>query len=163
MQHPDKTHAIYIWKNNWNIENKNLQRTCTTIATYATYRYTFATFTWYTCDIQMKHLKHLKHTFTTCVSNAQCHLTPWRITELNATGAHGARWCASGQGPGRWPGWAPAQGARAPLGKHLLHALGQTEASRGMAGAATCRSGLAGSLCLGGGRVSCLASLVAMR
>jgi hypothetical protein len=89
MQHPDKTHAIYIWKNNWNIENKNLQRTCTTIATYATYRYTFATFTWYTCDIQMKHLKHLKHTFTTRVSNAQCHLTPW--TNHGAQ-RHGGAW-----------------------------------------------------------------------
>jgi hypothetical protein len=85
------TLATYVWKNRWNIENRSLQHTCTTIATYAKSRSTFTTsikhlHLYNYCNIYKisiyfynihktltlqhvprKHLKHLKHTLATCV------------------------------------------------------------------------------------------------
>ena len=47
------TLATYVRKNRWNIGNKILQHTCTTIATYATSWFTFATSIWNTCNIPL--------------------------------------------------------------------------------------------------------------
>jgi hypothetical protein len=47
------TLAKYVWKNRWNIRNRSLQQTCTTIATYATSRSTFAISIWNTCNIPL--------------------------------------------------------------------------------------------------------------
>jgi hypothetical protein len=109
------TLATYVGKNNWNIENKSLQHTRTTIATYATSCSTFATSTWNTCNIHMKHLKHLKHTLATCIFSAQCPLATWMnrgARRRRAPRRGPAR--RTGRAPTRRLGWAPTRGAWAP-------------------------------------------------
>jgi hypothetical protein len=61
------TLATYVRKHRWNIRNRPLQHTCTTIATYATSRSNFTTSIWNNCNILQKHVKHLEHTLATYV------------------------------------------------------------------------------------------------
>jgi hypothetical protein len=116
------TPSTYIWKNRWNIENKSLQHTCTTIATYATSQFVFVTSIWNTCNIPLKHLKHLKQTLATCAFKCKHLLAAWTKMEARRRGAQrrrGARcygvarrspvWSSSAAGTsagitaGRWP------------------------------------------------------------
>jgi hypothetical protein len=84
MQHSDKqTCNVRLKKNRWNIENKSLQHTCTTIATYATFESTFATSIWNTSNIPLKHLKHLKQMLATCAFKHNIYLLLRRLESWN--------------------------------------------------------------------------------
>jgi hypothetical protein len=61
-------------KNRWNIGDRRLQHTCTTIATYEKSRSTFATSVWNNWNIHLKQLKYLKYRLATCLKNIQKHL-----------------------------------------------------------------------------------------
>jgi hypothetical protein len=63
MQHHNKHTCNICLENRWNIGNKSLQHTCTTIATYATSLIYF-------CNIRMKHLQRTSQTSETLESYA---------------------------------------------------------------------------------------------